>query len=114
MRADEALPGDVVMDPGGAVYKAPDAEGVRAWGQIQIEPFLGDVPPGPDGDLTLLVRNGQPVAPPGLLADLRLLLAAADPDHLSTQDLPALEDAIERLRAAAGVPDEQGGEPLPD
>lgn len=36
------------------------------------------------------------------LADVRLLLDAVDTDYLSAEDMPVLEDAIERLRAAAG------------
>jgi hypothetical protein len=41
--------------------------------------------------------------PPVRLDDLRALLAAVDTDYLSTDDLPALEERIDRLYAAVGV-----------
>lgn len=45
-------------------------------------------------------QQDGPVA--GLLDDLRLLLDAADPDYFSTENLPALEEAVGRLWAAVG------------
>lgn len=41
-----------------------------------------------------------------LAADLRALLNAADTDYLSTENLPGLEERIDRLAAAVGL----GGE----
>lgn len=41
-------------------------------------------------------------------ADLRALLDAVDTDYLSTENLPDLEERIDRLAAAAGLGDDEG------
>lgn len=63
MRAGQARPGDVVLAEDGQVYQAPTEGGAGGWSQMQMIGFYGD-PAGtaPDGELTLLVRDGQPVS----------------------------------------------------
>jgi hypothetical protein len=61
MTADEAQPGDVVLDASGNVFQAPDGGG--GWSTMQPIGYYG--PPeatAPQGELTLIARGGQPAA----------------------------------------------------
>lgn len=63
MKAADARPDDVVLAPDGQVYQAPGRTGAAGWSHMQVIPYFG--PPeatAPDGDLTLLVRDGRPAA----------------------------------------------------
>lgn len=66
MRADEARPGDVVLDGGGKCWMR--GQGQNSWftfdGPVM---FFGEWKPeyGPLGRLTLRVRDGKPAGPGG-------------------------------------------------
>ena len=63
MQARDARPGDVVLAEDGRVYQAPAEDGPGGWSVMQMIGFYGD-PAGtaPDGELTLLARDGKPAA----------------------------------------------------
>ena len=61
--ADEAKPGDVVLDPGGKLWRAGTG-GPDRWSTFDGPiAFFGPWKPeyGPQGDLDLLMRGGQVV-----------------------------------------------------
>jgi hypothetical protein len=58
--ADQAEPNDVVLAPDGKVYQY---NGEYSWSHMDLVGYYG-APWTPQGDLTLLVRNGVPW-PPG-------------------------------------------------
>jgi hypothetical protein len=63
--ASQARPGDVVLAEDGQVYQAPIEGGAGGWSRMEMIGFYGDPEAtAPDGELTLLVRDGQPVAGP--------------------------------------------------
>lgn len=67
MRADQARPGDVVLDPQGKTWQRT-GENIWNWATFDGPVgYYGDWLPeyGPQGELVLLVRGGLPVSGPG-------------------------------------------------
>jgi hypothetical protein len=65
MRAPDARPGDVVLcEDDGQYYQAPDGGGAGGWSVMQPIGFMSEGPEStaPDGELTLVARDGRPAA----------------------------------------------------
>lgn len=61
LTASDARPGDVVLAPDGNVYQAPTEGGAGGWSAMQLIGFYGDPSAtAPEGELTLLLRDGRP------------------------------------------------------